>query len=162
MSIKVFVQKPLQLEKITDKPFDFETIESLQNQLKNKQYAETDVPFFNVSFSNTNNLKLAFVSFEEKYITGLLSTEWCESPYHSLTKSHWLIQNIGVSDKFQGQGLSSLLISKMFDTFNDLGLAGIYQSSYSNDGWERTMHKFSSESKKYPSVRFIDGKRRFE
>lgn len=162
MHIKIYVQNKEKLKDLTTKNLQSQTFDELQKSIEKKELFVHNVPFFSVSIHKNENIKIAFIAFEDNNIVALLLLEWSEKPFHSLTKCHWYLQNIGVAREFQGKGLSNFLISTMFNTFDDLGLSGIYQSNYSHEGWQRTMHIFSRESKKHPHVRFIDGKRRFE
>lgn len=161
MNIEVFVSHPDKLKTLLKYDFPFKSISSLIVDIKKKALHVEEVPFFNVSFNNSN-LKLAFVAIENNRIVGLLCTEHSDKLFHKATECYWSMMNIGVSDNHQGRGISRKLIESMFETFEMLGLNGIYQSSYSAEGWDRIMPIFDELSKKHTAVRFVDGKRRFD
>lgn len=161
MHIEKFINLPLVIENILKKKIDIKNIDELTSNINNKVLNVLDVPFFNVSFSPTNP-KILFVAFDGKDIVGLLCLEYSEEAYHSLTKCHWSMKNIGVSKSHQRRHISTNLIQSMFETAKELDISGIYQTHYSDLGWKRTRENFSKYSLLYPEVKFIDGKRRFE
>lgn len=71
----------------------------------------------------------------------------------------WCVMNVGINEKYKGLGLSKLLIEEMFKFAVDNEISGVYQSSYSKEGFLYTLPFFEKMSLKYPDVNFVDEKR---
>lgn len=154
MSIEVLVQNPRDLKKITKNDFDFTQVGYFQVEVEDGELKILDIPYFETGLENSN-IKLIFISVEGDLVVGALVLEYCEKGWN-FGPNKWSMMSIGVNKDFRGKGHSKLMIEAMFSTMNELGLSGLAQSSYTEDGNKCVKKIFNHYSKVYPTVNFCD------
>ena len=159
MDIEIFIEEKSQIEKQINSMLEYSSVSSFLRRVEREELIVTDIPFYNVTFKHFKP-KIVFAAIEKNKVIGLFSIQLLEKST-KINTPKWQVMNIGVDENFKRQGIAKKLISAMFKTFSELGIAGVVQSTYSDEGWNYVKPFFRKMAKKFPDVNFIDPLKRF-
>lgn len=159
MYIDILVQNPSDLKTLTSKEFDFTQVGYFQVEVEEGECDILEIPYLEAAFTNSNT-KLIFLAIEGTTAVDAICVEYCEKGWN-FGPNKWSIMSIGVNEEHRKKGYSNLMIKSMFETMDSLGLSGLSQSSYTEEGAVSVKKIFNHYSELFPSVGFLDSERVF-
>lgn len=127
------------------------------NKNMKKMEEEEQMPFLlNGLRYNTHREDVFFIIKDKSKFIGGIVLGYKEKGWNAKGDQKYVVKSISVHEKYQGKGLSRLLVNTLFDFCASHSIKVIKQSAYTREGKTKIRHIFKHVSSSFPGVRFVD------
>lgn len=130
------------------------------SELFHDYHGVVDVPYLSTGVSvgmgsGINYLIVAIDDNNDTIMGGVILYVGDTESLNGTGATAWM-SSIGVSEPYQGKGLSRFLVNEFFEFCELINVGKVEQSSYTEQGKDKVKHIFDEVTDFYPTVEYLD------